>query len=110
MWRELGFERAATSRAVNRILDDCKIDIAINGTSFDMPVLQQCKSGYVKNRIKPDEEMLKIRTALSENFDENHSIHNTPIAVIHKLPRSVTLVTIDLNFYKELLKAWIMKK
>lgn len=78
------------------------------GTSTEgIPVLQQCKSGYVKHRIKPDEEMYKIRQALSENFDENHDIHSRPIAIINKLDRGETLVTISLDFYKTLIKAWI---
>lgn len=81
------------------------------GTSTEgIPVLQQCKSGYMKNRIKPEQEMLRIKEALRENFDENHDIHKRPIVVLNKLDRGETLVTMTLDFYKELIETWITKK
>ena len=58
----LGYKNATTTRYASKLLDDCSIDIALNGPKLDLDYYIQCKAGYKKNRPKYEEIYNKIRT------------------------------------------------
>lgn len=101
---ELGFKYCKSSRAASKLLDDCGIDIALNGALVEgMPLLIQAKQGYERNRPKPDIIFKKIRDSLNENFPENHPIHSTPKILIHRIDgkdENNFLVTMTMDYFK----------
>lgn len=104
--RELGFIYCKTTRNASKVLDDCSIDISVNGASIDsIPFLIQCKAGYERNRPKPEKIFATITKKLKENFPPDHPIHSKPKVLIHKLDNGKgTYMTVDYNENKHLLK------
>lgn len=82
---ELGFVYCKTTRQASKLLDDCGVDLAVNGPARleSMPYLVQIKSGYARNRPKPDQLFKYIREKLKEHFPEDSEIHDTPMLVFH---------------------------
>ena len=77
-FKEINF-KARTTRSSSKLLDDCGVDIV--GTPF----IIQCKAGYKRSRPKFEEEYGYIRRRLTEEFGNEHRIHNFPIIIIHQL-------------------------
>lgn len=97
---ELGYKFAKTSRFASRILDNCKVDIA------GIPYLVQTKSGYAKNRPKPEEIFQEMEDLLVENFPSNDPVHQYPKILVHKIndrKKYHKFVTIPFNDFKHLL-------
>lgn len=97
---ELGYKFSKTSRFSSRILDNCKIDIA------GIPYLVQTKSGYEKNRPKPEEIFQEMEDLLLENFPKDDPVHRFPKILIHKINgrrKYHNFVTMPYNDFKYLL-------
>lgn len=97
---DLGFKFAKTSRFASRILDNCKIDIA------GIPYLVQTKSGYAKDRPKPEEIFQEMEDLLKENFEPKDPVHGYPKVLIHKITdrkKYHNFVTMPYNDFKYLL-------
>jgi len=98
------FNFVKTSRASSKMLDDCGVDINF------VPMLIQCKSGYERARPKFDDELKNVNENIKKHFPPNHSIHKLPFVLIHKLDRKGTIVTLDYELFKELLKAPVFQE
>ena len=86
VFRNFGFKYAKTSRAVSRLLDDSKVDIAIYPDQYSkMPFLIQCKAGYVKNRPRYEKIYQEMKEALLERFPKESEIHDIPVVLVHKM-------------------------
>jgi len=77
--REYGYKYCKTSRQASRLLDDCKIDIS------GINMIIQAKAGYKRARPKYDVIFREIKKCIKDNFPPNHTIHNLPIILVHKM-------------------------
>lgn len=87
------FPFVKTTRASSKLYDDCGIDLNF------VPVLIQCKNGYIKNRPKYEVHKEEVIEKLNQNFPKDHPIHTLPYALIHKISKKNTQVTIDYDFF-----------
>lgn len=97
---EAGYEFAKTARYASKLLDDCNIDIA------GVPFLIQTKSGYAKNRPKPEEIFTEMDEDLKKHFPPNDPVHHYPKILVHKIngiKKYHNFVTMPYNDFKLLL-------
>lgn len=79
LFKELGFEYCKTSRYANRMLDDCKVDLA------NIPLNVQAKMGYWNNRPKFDIIFKEMAAHLDSNFPPGNPQRSYPKVLLHKL-------------------------
>lgn len=79
--KELGWDKARTSRQASRLLDDSKVDIAF------VPFNIQCKKGYERG-INYSAVLQEVVKALAENFPEDDKQQTYPIIIVHDKGRS----------------------
>lgn len=79
IFREIGYDKAKTTRQASRLLDNCKVDIAFT------PYNIQCKS--VIANINYTNIFKDIKSLLKENFPEDDDVVNKPIVIAHKRGR-----------------------
>ena len=102
----VGYNKAATSRAVSKLLDDCGVDIAVLGPLVEsIPYLIQAKAGYEKRRPKPDELFDYITKQLQKSFPKDHQIHSKPKVLIHELNGKNRFFTVSYKKGLQLLKS-----
>jgi hypothetical protein len=68
---------AVTSRANSQVLDACGVDID------NVPFLIQCKSGYLRNRPKPELLFADLTAKVKEKFGKERA--EFPPVLIHKM-------------------------
>lgn len=100
LFKELGFDKACSTRASSRMLDDCKVDLNF------IPYLVQCKAGYEKARPKFEvlkEECLEL---INKKYpkEEADLLTKKPYILFHKTKGNKQSVTVDVDFFKDLLQ------
>ena len=68
MLKNTGLTKTKSSRAASKLYDDCGIDHWGASLPDGRLILTQCKSGYNKNRPKPDYEFKNQRDKIAEHF------------------------------------------
>ena len=94
------FPKAKTTRALSRVLDDCKVDIG------NVPILIQCKAGYEKRRPQFEKLERECRDLLKLNFLQDDDIHDLPYIIRHKFNKN-DLAYIKWEFFMELYTFYI---
>ena len=79
IFKNLGFNKCATSKYANRLLDDCKVDLA------NLPLNIQAKKGYNTNRPKADVIFKEMSAHLDANFMEDNPQLQYPKVLFHKI-------------------------
>jgi hypothetical protein len=103
---EIALRKIQTSRAANRLLDACKVDIA------NVPLLIQCKSGYIRNRPKADVVFREMKEELAKNYPAKNPIHSYPPILVHKISNrkdNEYLVTMQFKDWIKFLEAYAEK-
>ena len=77
IFRELGYEKACTTRLGSRLLDNCKIDI------MNVPYNVQIKCGYPKG-INPKKIFIKMEELMREHLMEGSIEFKRPKLIIHR--------------------------
>lgn len=98
---EANYKFVKTSRLASKLLDDCGVDVA------GVPFLIQTKSGYAKNRPKPEVIFEEMEKNLKENFPASDKIHTFPKILIHKITdkkKYHNFVTMPYSDFKKLIK------
>lgn len=73
LFKSLGFKRASTTRASNRLLDACKVDID------RIPYYIQCKNGYNRG-LNYSKVIQDMRDSLIAEYDTIEY----PLVILHK--------------------------
>ena len=87
--REMGFERAKTSRQASRLFDDCKIDI------YGVPLNIQCKNS--KQKLDANDIFKSMIDAVKKELPERL---NLPFLLFHKKDRKETVTMSKMDFYR----------
>lgn len=105
IFKELGFDRAISTRASSKLLDDCKVDINF------IPYRIQAKSGY--DKVRPKFEVLKSECdrLIQEKFPEDEAalLLNKPYILFHKISKSKEFVTLEKNDFIDILRRSLSK-
>lgn len=102
-FKELGFTFCKTARLASTLTDYSRIDL------WGLPFNVQIKSGYDKNRPKPDVLFKEMKEELTKHFPPGDQMHKFPKILIHKLDSRQPeheLVTMMWSEWVELLKAY----
>jgi len=105
-FKDMGYPFCKTSRNASTLLDACKVDI------WGIPYNIQAKAGYKTARPKFEKIYEEIKTAITENFPEDDTIHKHEILLFHKVgsKEHENHVTVTYDFMMKLLEENLLLK
>lgn len=97
-FRDLGYERACTTREGSRLMDNAKLDICY------VPFNVQCKA--VESHIDYSALTDEVRTEVAKLVPERNEF---PIIIFHKRKRKVNVI-LSMNEFEKLMKTYVFYK